>query len=266
MTIVATYDPVLSRIRLAGTFLSPAAYAVFDRTTDGVRYTTVRGGSEVPVVAQNANADDYEFPTGVQITYRLRGYSALDALLFTNTTTITQDVDDVWLKVPAAPYLNTPVNVLDRSEITRRSRAGVFDIVGRSTPVMVGDVASSRAYTLMLQTDTAAEKSNLDYLFASGEVVFVQVPAGTEYIPAGYFSAGDSSEVPYDKGGDVAPKRKWSVPLTEVAAPGPEVVGSAYTWTSVVADYASWTTLIADNASWSVLLQRTGSPSDVIVP
>lgn len=263
MTLAATYDPVLSRIRLAGTFLSPAVYVVFDRTVDGVSYTTVRGGSGVTVVSQNANADDYEFPPGVPITYRLRGYSALDVLLFTDTAAITQDVAAPWIKVPAAPYLNTEVAVLDRSEVTRRSRAGVFDIVGRTNPLMVGDVASSRAYTLQVLTESAADESNLDYLFASGEVVFVQAPLAATWLPTGYWAVGDANRIPVSK---VSEHRIWSIPLTEVAAPGPEVVGSAYTWASAVAEYATWADLIAGNATWADLLQRTGSPSDVIVP
>lgn len=263
MALTATYDPVLSRIRLAGTFLSPAVYVVFDRTVDGVSYTTLRGGGHVDVVAQNANVDDYEFPPGVPITYRLRAYSGLDVLLFTLTEVITQDLDEVWLKVPAAPFLNTPVVVADRSEVTRRSRAGIFDVVGRSNPVMVGDVASSISYTLTLQTATSAAESNLDFLFASGEVVLLQVPSTVDYVQGGYFAVGDTSRGPVNK---VSPLRVWTVPLTGVAAPGPGVVGSAYTWTSTVNEYATWTAVIADNLTWADLLARTGTPSDVIVP
>ena len=267
MALTATYDGVLSRIRLAGTVLGASAtYAVFDRTTDGIVYTTIRGGSAVTVASQNAGIDDYEWDPGVATTYRVRSYNASAVLQQTFTTVITQDLTSVWLKVPAAPYLNTPVSVFDRSEVTRRSRAGVFDIVGRSAPVAVGDVASSLSYTLGLLTATATEKSNLDYLFASGEIVFVQLPSTVDYIPGGYFSVGDTSRVPFGKGGQVAPLRQWTVPLTEVAAPGPEVIGSAYTWTSVLADYASWSALIADNTTWAVLLNRTGTPSDVLVP
>ena len=48
--------------------------------------------------------------------------------------------------------------------------------------------------------------------------------------------------------------------------PGPEAVGSTYTWTSVLADYPTWADLLADNATWADLLERVGSASDVIVP
>jgi hypothetical protein len=266
VALTATYDGVLSRIRLSATLLgATATRCVFWRTTNGfVNYDTVRGGWPVEVTAQNASIDDYEWEPGVATTYRVQSYTDADlTAVQTYDVVITQDLTEVWLKVPAAPFLNQPVNVADRSEVTRRSRRGLFDIVGRSLPVMVGDVASSISYTLMLQTATAAEERDLDYLFASGEVVFLQLPSTVEYMPGGYFSVGDTSRLPVSK---VSAMRTWSIPLTEVAAPGSDVVGSAYTWTSVLADYATWTTLAADNATWADLLERTGTPSDVIVP
>ncbi|GAA1549977.1 hypothetical protein GCM10009804_03200 [Kribbella hippodromi] len=265
MAITATYDPVLSRIRLSATALGATAVtAQFLRSTNGgISYTAVvRGGNSVPVASQNAAADDYEWQPGVATTYLVQGLAANGAAVSIYTATVTQDITSAWLKVPAAPFLNTPVTVVDHGDVTRKSRAGLFPIVGRSKPVMVGDIASSIFYDLQLLTQDAAGESNLDYLFASGEVVFLQLPSTVTNVPGGYFSVGDVSRTPTLR---LSPRRVWTVPLTEVAAPGPDVVGSAYTWTSVLADYATWTTLTAANATWSALLARTGSPSDVIV-
>lgn len=265
MAISATYDGVLSRIRLSATLLgSTATYAVFDRTTNGgVTYTTLRGGSSVPVASQNASLSDYEWSPGVATTYRVRSYNASNVLQQTFTTSITQDLTSVWLKVPAAPFLNQPVTVADVGAVTRKSRSGLFPVVGRSLPVMVGDVAASISYDLQLLTADAGAESDLDYLFASGEVVFLQLPSTVTNLPGGYFAVGDVSRQATLR---LSPRRLWTVPLTQVAAPGSNVVGSAYTWSSVLADYATWTAEIAANASWSTLLARTGTPSDVIVP
>lgn len=266
MSLTATYDSVLSRIQLAMTGAGgTATYCIFDRTTDGVNYTVIRGGSVVAIASTNAAANDYEFPPGVLITYRARTFTAADALVDTFTDTINQDLTSVWIKVPAAPFLNQEVNVFDRSEATRTSRSGLFPIVGRSNPVMVGDVASSISYTLQLLSTSPSEERDLDFLFASGEVVFIQLPSTVNYMQGGYFAVGDASRAPVSKKAD-DDQRIWSIPLTGVAAPGPEVVGSAYTWTSVLADYATWSDLMANNATWADLLARTGSPSDVIVP
>lgn len=265
MSLTATYDGVLSRIRLSATLLgATATYAVFERTTNGINYTTVRGGSAVAVASENASVDDYEFPTGVEITYRVTSFNASDVQQAQYTTTITQDLDGPWLKVPAAPFLNTEVVIVDRPQIGRRDRGGTFDIVGRTLPVHVGDVKASRQWILTLLTETPSAASDLDFLFLSGEILFLQLPSATTLVPGGYYAAGDVEQGQATT--RLSPRALWVVPLTEVAAPGPEVVGSAYTWTSVLADYATWSALIADNLTWADLLERTGTPSDVIVP
>lgn len=265
MSLAATYDSVLSRIQLAATLLGASAtYAIFERTTDAFATTvTVRGGTAVTVTSQNAHVDDYEWDPGVATTYRVTSYNVSDVQQAQFTASITQDLTDVWLKVPAAPFLNLAVTVVDRSEVTRKSRSGLFPVVGRSKPVMVGDVASSLSYELQLLTQNAAGEANLDYLFASGEVVFVHLPLAVDDFPGGYFAVGDVSR---DTTLRLSNRRVWRVPLTEVAAPGPDVVGSAYTWASAIADYATWSALIGDNATWADLLAKTGTPSDVIVP
>lgn len=267
MSLTATYDSVLSRIQVVENTPGPYSYAVFDRTTNGgITYTTVRGGSHVDIAGSSIGVDDYEWDAGVATTYRIRVYNASDVLQFFDTVSITQDLTQPWLKVPAAPFLNQPINVMDISEVTRKSRAGVFSIVGRTYPVAVGDVASSLTFTLDLLTNTHGEWHDLDHLFASGEIVYLQMPSPSSFAHfahSGYFVVGDVSRVPVSK---VSDSRIWTVPLTEVAAPGADVVGSAYTWTSTISEYATWTAVIADNLTWADLLQRTGSPSDVIVP
>ena len=266
MSLTATYDPTLSRIRLSADALgATATRCVFWRTTNNfASYVTVRGGWPALVTAEAAHLDDYEFDAGVPTMYRVQSYTDADLTpVATYDVTITQDVAEAWLKVPAAPYLNRPVIVVDRSDVTRRARRGLFDVVGRSNPVAVGDVASSIAYTVQLMTHTAAEESDLDHLFASGEIVFLQLPSTAQHMPGGYFAVGDTARRPTLR---LSPRRLWDVPLTGVAAPGPEVVGSTYTWTSVLADYPTWADLLADNATWADLLERVGSASDVIVP
>ncbi|MGW5402671.1 hypothetical protein [Streptomyces sp. NPDC003952] len=264
MAFTATYDALLGRIRLAASGLgATAARCTIDRTTDGIRYTVVRGGSSRIVAGSAANLDDYEFPPGVATTYRLRSYTGAGALVDTLTVAITQDVDGAWLKVPAAPYLNLRVDVSVRMEVGRRSRAGVFDVVGRSFPVAVGDVRSSREFTLQVRTQTAAEQAALDYALALGDVVYLQVPAAQEQFPSGYFTVGNASHAPERR---YTARRIWSLDLVEVAAPGPDVVGSTYTNQSVLLDYATVSAVIADNATIADLLDRTASPSEVIVP
>lgn len=266
MAITATYDPVLSRIQLAATLLGASAtYAVFDRTTNGgITYTVVRGGTAVAVSGQNAALNDFEFPAGVATTYRVRSYNVSNVLQQTFTVGITQDLDDVWLKVPAAPYMNRKVTVSFAGDISRAARRAIFEIVGRSNPVAVSDIRSSISFEVKLRTFTLEEEETLDYVLQSGEILFFHLPLANKCMRGGYYSAGDAVWGPPSSRS--APTRIFSIPLVGVAAPGADVIASTYTWTSVIADYATWTAVLAANATWSALLARTGTPSDVVVP
>lgn len=262
MALAATYDPLLSRIRLAGATLGAATYAVFDRTVDGITYTTLRGGGHVPVVSSAAAADDYEFPVGVAVTYRVRSYNVSNVLQATFTAVITQALTKPWLKSLTRTFLNQEVDVSDASDVTHLNRSQVFKVVARSNSVAVTDTGSGFQYDLTVATLTEGDADDLRYLATSGDILFFHVPAG---YPArgGYFAVGDVKEtrqtLPWE--------RRWfTLPLTSVAKPGPDVIPTTYTIATMLADYATITDVIAGNATITVLLERVGSPEDVIVP
>lgn len=172
----------------------------------------------------------------------------------------------VWLKSIARPFLNRTVTVVQRGEpaITRPARAGVFDIVGRSFPVAVSDVRTSRRWTMHLRTYTAAEADAVDLLLASGDPLFIHVPAVcADTVPGGYVSVGDAVRSWHP----LRPAHQlWTLPCVEVAPPAASVVGATITWAGVINSYATWADVIADNASWSDLLADVGDADDVIVP
>lgn len=74
MALTCTYDASLGRVRVTATGLGAALVATVQRSTNGVTWTTVRGGTDVPVVAGALarTVDDYEFADGVLTTYRVR--------------------------------------------------------------------------------------------------------------------------------------------------------------------------------------------------
>ena len=340
-----SYEPVLSRVRLSVSGLSPASYAVVERSTDQVRWAAVRGAAEVAPTGGGVAVDDYEFTPDVVNYYRVRAYTSGDvelgpalngnpyletdasgwtavggtvarstaqahegvgSLLLTpdgvtaqvearatnvpvttgksyrmaawvrstvartvsvairwrdsvgtlltttsvpaslsagvwtlvvcdgvapasatqatpvaasmsstppagNTVyvdeahmaelgagpvfagTITPAIGGVWLKSIARPFLNRQVVVVDYSDVERPSRAGVFDVVGRSLPVSVSDVRGSRRWTLEVLANTLDAADDLDLLLASGDTLLVQVPAGSG-VPAGYVEVGDTRQ------------------------------------------------------------------------
>lgn len=266
MALTATYDPVLSRIQLAVTGASgTATYMVVDRSLDGfITADVVRGGSHIPISGGVGNLDDYEFPVGVAITYRARAYNAADVLQNTFTVVITQDLDSVWLKVPAAPFMNRKVTVSTIGPRSRPARRAIHGVINRNAPVAISDVRLYKGFDVRIRTFTTEEEETLDLVLGSGEILFFQLPSANKCMPGGYYSAGD---VTWDNAASrVRADRIFTIPLQEVAPPGPDVVGSSYTWVSVVADYASWNAVVAANASWFTLVQHVGSPSEILVP
>jgi hypothetical protein len=170
----------------------------------------------------------------------------------------------IWLKSIARPFLNQAVTVINRSSITinRPARVGIFDIVGRSFPIAVSDIRSSRRWTMFVRTETAVTRDNLDLLLASGDVIFVHTPADCA-VPSGYVAVGDAEQATHP----LRPLRvTHTLPCTEVAPPGPDVIGAQSTWQSVINAYGSWADVIAAKATWADLLALVGSPSEVIVP
>ncbi|WP_290055666.1 hypothetical protein [Amycolatopsis solani] len=72
MTTTTTYLSDLSRVRISFTGLTADAdYAVVQRSTDGITWTTVRGGDKVGLSGGAGKVDDYEFIAGAANTYRV---------------------------------------------------------------------------------------------------------------------------------------------------------------------------------------------------
>lgn len=265
MTLTVGYETTLNRRTLAVTGLNASTdhVSVERAVSPYVQWTEVRGWAAQPVAATSVSFYDYEFPEGVAYKYRVREYDVAGVqLAATDYSVSAATFTGAWLKVPAAPFLNQAVVIADRTGMTNRSRGGLMDVLGRTSPILIGDVRASVSYTLQLLTDTAAEEQNLEYALATGDVIFLHLPANERTVPGGYFAVGD---VTRDSTLRRSPRRIWSLPLTTVVAPGPDVAGAAYTIASAIAEYATISDEMADNATISDLLARTGSPADVIV-
>jgi hypothetical protein len=259
MTLTPTYDSQLNRVKLNCTSLGAAVSAIVSRSTDQIVWTTVRGGGNVVITSGTmAEISDYEFVNGVINYYKVDPNTGAD-----QTANITPSFTQLWLKSVARPFLNMSFTLHEIvSAIRRKSRNGVFEVIGRTLPVGVTDVRLGRNYTLMLVTETAQQASDLDLLLASGDILFLHPP--TDWlIPKGhYIMPGD-----YEEGLRwTTTWRVWQIPVEEIAAVGSDVVGSTATWTTVTSTYATWADVVAAHSSWASLLTLIGDPSEVIVP
>lgn len=138
-----------------------------------------------------------------------------------------------WLKDPARPVLNTSIDMgactpgqiillwPTNPGIRRRARNGLFPIVGRTYPVAVTDLRLAREWQLDLRTTGVSGFGRIDTLLATGDVLFLQPPCDCllQY-PGGYVAALDISYEPHVS---IPNQLDWTIPVVEVAAPGPDV-------------------------------------------
>lgn len=176
---------------------------------------------------------------------------------------ITPSLDTVWLKFIARPFLNQPVTVIDWSDVQRPARNGVFQVLGRSVPIAVTSPRGSRRYTLTVMEPTPDDAESFDYVLASGDPVFVHVPPDCGLPRSMYAVIGDTSQ---SRKTIRSPRRYFELPLTEVAAPAPEIVGATVTWSDVVASFATWADVVAAVPTWGDLTELVADPSTVVVP
>jgi len=177
------------------------------------------------------------------------------------TGSITPVLDRCWLKSVTRPFLNRPVTVVDWSPEERPSRNGAFPAVGRTLEIGVSDVAGGIVFDLDLHVSSREDAQTLDYIRASGDILFLHIPLGCE-IPGGHVCLDTSaSRRPRPRGSS----RVFTLPLRQCAAPGPDVVGATSTWQTVLNSYASWAAVLAANPTWADLLARVAPPSEVIV-
>lgn len=180
---------------------------------------------------------------------------------FTDTETITMDVDRFWLKSIQRSFLNLSPLVVGYEEPDRTGRGDASLIAGRTLPIAQVEVMTGRTWPLEIKTRSLVDARTLEYLLASGDVLFLQVPSDCP-IPGGYYRAvgtGARRESP------TSTNRVRTLALEECAAPGPDVVTATATWESVLAAFATWEDVMAVYPTWEDLLTLVGDPSEVIV-
>lgn len=184
------------------------------------------------------------------------------AYLNEQTANLTPVLDRIWLKSVTRPFLNRAVTVVDWSPEERPSRNGGFPVVGRTLEVGVTDVAGGLVFDLDLHVSNRDDAQTLDYIRASGDILYLHIPAGCE-VPGGHVCVDTTSARRVRARGS---SRVFTLPLRQCAAPAADVVGATSTWQTVLNSYATWAAVLAANPTWADLLARVAAPSEVIVP
>lgn len=174
--------------------------------------------------------------------------------------TVTPAQTGIWLKNPLRPFLNRRVEIVDFTDLTRSSRSGLFDVIGRTLPIGVTDLMSGRSTTITLRTLTAADADDLEDRVAVGEVMLLQPP----YQAAPPTLYGLPTGLTRSRVAQTSAIRRFVLPLTEVAAPDPGLAAVQSTWQTVINTYSTWADLVAAKAAWTDVLQLVGTAADVI--
>jgi len=269
-TLTATWDPTLARVVLTAAGLNAAtARTEILRWEAGEPPTTQRGtvvrGSDIGA-ATGGVVYDYEFAPGAANRYALYNYDALGGgleVVGSDPQDTVPVLDGVWLKSIARPFLNRIVTVHDYSDVTRPARGAVFDVLGRRDRVAVTEVRGARELEITLKASTLAEVDELETFLSFGDVVLLQPPAGSHVPGPLYAWVGD---VVRSKGGQHQLELRFlTLPLTEVAAPDPAVVGYTATIAGILAAFATCADVLATFATCQALLEWVSDPEDEIV-
>lgn len=252
-SLIPTVRPEFSCVSLALDWPGATQVRVERRTADS-RYVPVKSGLEIDLVGGKAVVDDYEAPMDVELTYRMMQVvpaSSADPVVVTGVTLASNGWS--WLKDPAIPSRNVRLDEITNMEVeTYASRAGVFDIIDRSRPVVVAALRRDRTTQLDITTATEAQRQAVELILSSGQVLLLSTPIayawGNEYV-----HIGDVTESRVGVADE--PTRRWVMPITVVDRPiALSYQPATMTWADVVGDWPTWSDLTAEVDTWQDLI------------
>jgi len=189
----------------------------------GVTWAYVRSAARVNATgdADTFTVQDYETANGQSVIYQARATWFSSDLPITGawvqSSSTSWSSASAWLKSPNNSTKNLIIDV-EEPFVTRsfNVRAGQFDVINRAAPIVISDVLSTPASTLVVVTREAGEYESLISLIR--DMVLLYHPTDCEGgTTARYLSVLSVSETPQQVRNKVS--RVWSVGYVEVAPP-----------------------------------------------
>lgn len=257
-TLVATFDDSLSRVALVITFTNTLVTVtqVVRIAPDGVE-TILRSGDKFTLVAGKGTIYDYEVPLDVPVTYRATQVTPVSGspeviLSGAAKTMLSHGVS--WLKDPAQPANNLRLDyVQGLPTLSRKARAGVFDIIDRSNPIVVTARRQSASGGLTFATYTQTDYEKTVKLVNRGEILLLATPpafgVGNVYV---HVADVDEERIALGDASDWT--RRWTLPLLVVDRPLSLTTSAPLErWQDVKSTWATWNDLYAANLTWDQL-------------
>jgi hypothetical protein len=195
--------------------------------------------------------DDYEFAAGVDTEYLIEGLDDVGVAVQRATVLRPGANDTAWLKFIAAPQLNRRITLTDWSEVSRGARTGVFQVQGRTLPVVTSDVHGSRQVSISCIAMSPAETNELDLALSKGVQAYLQVPASLP-LPSMYVAIGDYR---YARPGGArrSVRGLFEIDLTEIDPPSPDFAGVFATYQTVLDTYPTYLAVYDEVADYREL-------------
>lgn len=181
--VTATYVDASAKVTVAvsgATGYASGTYCTFQRSTDGITWTTVRGGATIALTGGVASLDDYEFADRVVNTYRvLFVYPATPAFQGASAIATTTSAGATVSTTPGAWPVSTQVGTLILAFVACTKSTATLNIPAGWTQVAISGTntaiyAALWTASLILPTFTASA-------VASGDILTVKLE--------GYFNA-----------------------------------------------------------------------------
>lgn len=255
MTIVATFDDSLSRVKLDLDFYNNLVTSaqVVRVAPDGVE-TILKSGDKFTLVQGKGTLYDYEVPLDVPVWYKAyqlvpTGSGGNWIGSGTAQTMLSHGVS--WLKDPAYPSNNLRLDYVEGvPSLSRKARAGVFDIIDRSTPIIVTARRQSASGDLTFTTMTQTDYEKVVRLVNRGEILLLSSPP-TYGVGNVYVHVGDVTEERVALGDATDWVRRWTLPVLVVDRPlSLTTTVPLERWQDVKSTWATWNDLYAANLTW----------------
>jgi hypothetical protein len=254
-TVTATKFPNAGMIRVNLDFTASTVAATATVTAylvDGTSYV-LRGGNAVTLSGKIGIIDDFEAPLDIAVSYTAQANGGD----FGSTGNITLGSSEAfggptsWLKDPAVPSRNVPVQLTGNLELAYPARMGVFDVIGKQNAVAVAGVRSGARFRVVLATLNPASIDDLRTILLSGNVLLLQTPYGYR-LGNLYLAVNDIAET-YPTRILRLSARYWQLDCVAVDRPTGSAAAVLNTWADATATWGTWGNMAT--VTWLTVMQ-----------
>lgn len=191
-------------------------------TWSAVRGATASTATNTWVTSWGSNAVtvvDYEVPNGTSVLYRARGNWVNSGVTVTGPWTSSASTSwsstSTFIKDPLVPSRNATFRLRYMPSPSRRRPQGVFDVIGRTSPIVITDVRHDDEGVMTIHTPDTTAATKLATL-AQSTTWLIHAPSSHRlptYVVAGDITENRAVRTAQDQ------NRYWDVPYVAITAP-----------------------------------------------